>query len=218
MLSDKLNSPIFITGCQRSGSTIIAKIIKHCGTFTGSTTEMMENIYINNCIEDYYKLHGWDDQYKLPNTKLSSCVLYSNIKRGLKYDGYLEDKPWVYKSSKICQTWWLWNKYKNAKWIIVRRRTGDIIQSCLKTGYMNAYQDYDGWLGWVHEHEKLFVEMIEAGVNCKQIWPERMAVGDYTQMKETVEWLGLTWNKDIINIVEPLLWNSNQHQKERSKI
>jgi hypothetical protein len=33
-------------------------------------------------------------------------------------------------------------------------------------------------------------------------------------MKEAIEWIGLTWNEDVIDLVKPLLWNSKQ--KERS--
>ena len=108
-----------------------------------------------------------------------------------------------------------WNQsFPKAKWVIVRRKTADIISSCLKTGYMKAYDNQEGWLEWVHIHEKLFAEMLEANIDYKEIWPERMAYGDFTQMQEVVEWLGLTWNTEIPKMVKPLL--NNSIQKERS--
>ena len=79
---------------------------------------------------------------------------------------------------------------------------------------VNANTEQEGWLWWVHEHEKLFVEMIEAGLNVKVIWPERMAGGDFTQIAEMLEWLGLQWHDGIVDSVVPLLKNSTQ--KERS--
>jgi hypothetical protein len=133
----------------------------------------------------------------------------------MELDGYKRG-AWMYKDSKIGLIWPVWNlAFPNAKWIIVRRRTGDVIQSCLKTGYMTAYENETGWLDWVHAYEKKFVEMIEAGVNCKQIWPERMIMGDFKQLYETIDWLGLTWRKEALDFIDPLLWN--KHQKERSK-
>lgn len=93
---------------------------------------------------------------------------------------------------------------------------GFVVHNC-KTGYMVAYNDREGWLGWVHQHEKLFVEMIETGLNCKVIWPERMVYGDYQQIYEMLDWLGLEWNKEIVNLIHPLLWSSS-YQKERSKV
>ena len=50
--------------------------------------------------------------------------------------------------------------------------------------------------------------MIEAGLNCKVVWPDRMVNGDYSQIQETLEWLGLPWDHSIINIIDPLLWHS----------
>ena len=210
-------SPIFITGCERSGSTIIAKIISHCGAFTGTITEMYENIAVKGLLDRYYDLLGADTrgQYPLPDTK--KLIIPTNWKQTIEdilvEEKHNEENLWMLKGSRLCQIWPVWHyAFPNAKWIIVRRRTPDIIDSCLKTGYMRAYKNSEGWIGWVHEHENLFVEMIEAGINCKQVWPERLATGDYTQMKETIEWLGLTWKDDLIKIIEPLMWNSRQRK------
>ena len=106
--------------------------------------------------------------------------------------------------------------------LIVRRRTGDVIQSCIKTGYMRIFKDpvirseflfeteAEAWLWWVHEYEKRFVAMIESGLNCRIIWPERMVTGDYKQIYETIEWLGLKWNNNIPRIIDPLLNKSRE--------
>ena len=62
-----------------------------------------------------------------------------------------------------------------------------------------------GWLWWIHEHERLFVDMIESGLNCKVVWPERMIRGDYHQVYEMLDWLGLPWDKKIVTSIGPLL-------------
>lgn len=211
------DSPIFITGIERSGSTIVARVVNHCGAFAGITTNMFENKTIKKYLDLTYDSNGWDrrGQYPLPNGTGISVVWHNNILRRMEEDGYNSDIVWMLKGSRLCQMWSIWHyAFPNAKWIIVRRKTNDIIDSCLKTGYMTAYKNREGWLRWVREHEKFFVEMIQAGVNCKQIWPERMANEDFQQIKETIEWAGLIWNEDVIDLVKPLLWNSKQ--KERS--
>jgi len=73
----------------------------------------------------------------------------------------------------------------------------------------------DGWIWWVHQHEKRFIEMMESeeGVNVKVIWPHRMVNGDYTQIKDMIDWLGLKWNTEILNFVDPLLWHARNKQK-----
>jgi len=74
-------------------------------------------------------------------------------------------------------------------------------------GVNNAHE---GWLWWVREHEKKFVEMITEGLNCKIVWPERMVNGDYHQMFETLEWVGLRWKDDLLSYIDPLLWTSRK--------
>lgn len=225
-----LESPIFVTGIERSGSSIVAKIINLCGAFAGPVTEMQENKAIKDMVSEYYEKHLFDPmgQYPLPQpSKLDIPVDWKNrVNTTLLSQKYQEDRSWMCKSAKLAQIWPIWHyAYPNAKWIIVRRRTGDIIQSCLHTGFMKAYKkeeirkkvgvstEQEGWLWWVHEQEKQFVSMIEFGVNCKVLWPERMVYGDYGQMQETIEWLGLQWNLEIEKIIFPLFNNSPQKEK-----
>lgn len=97
---------------------------------------------------------------------------------------------------------------------------GIVVHNC-KTGFMRAFDRtfaqravgvknaHDGWLWWVHQHEKRFREMVDAGLNVKIVWPERMVDGDYSQMKETIEWLGLVWkDQEVKDFIEPKLWKS----------
>lgn len=219
MVQNKFKTPVFITGIERSGSSIIAKIVGLCGAFTGDVSVMQENIQIKKHVTDYYKSIKMDirGQYPLPDTNemLIPSNWKDNIYELIHNEQYTFDQLWMYKESRICQIWPIWNyAFPNAKWIIVRRRTGDIIDSCLKTGYMTAYKNKEGWLDWVHYHEKLFVEMIETGLNCKVVWPERMVDGDYEQMQETIDWLGLEWNDKVAELIEPMLNNSKQKIKE----
>lgn len=214
-------NPILITGIERSGSSIVARIIASCGTFTGKVTEMQENKGIRNLIGSYFEDNfGISEKQQTPFPPIGQLPIPSGVGKLIEnlvaLEGKKEDQKWMYKSHRIAQIYPIWQyAFPNAKYIIVRRRTTDIIQSCLKTGFMTAYDTQEGWLGWIHEQEKLFVGMIEAGLNCKQIWPERMVYGDYSQVYEMLEWLGLEWNDNIVGLVTPLLKNSSI-QKERS--
>ena len=75
---------------------------------------------------------------------------------------------------------------------------------------INAANEAEGWMWWVHEQEKCFIEMENTIPNLKVVWPERMAEQDFSQMKEIIEWLGLNWNENIPEIVRPLFENSKQ--------
>jgi hypothetical protein len=128
----------------------------------------------------------------------------------MKDEGY-KDGAWMFKDSRIALTWPLWNiSFPDAKWIIVRRRTGDIIQSCMKTGYMKAYKDEEGWLGMVQEYEKKFIEIVAEKIDHRIIWPERMVDGDYGQFYEMCEWLGLKPTDKAMESLKTLLWGKRE--------
>ena len=224
-----MKDPILITGCARSGTSVIAGIVNLCGAFGGdiSNPRMYENIRIKNeVIIPYLKLLGVDElgQYPLPDIQKLERFndLKDKVKQIIIEQGYKKGN-WMVKDSIMGLIWAIWNEaFPNAKWVIVRRRTGDIINSCVKTGFMKAFKDIkkqecigvsneqEGWLWWIHQHEKRFTEMISSGLNCKVIWPERLVNGDYEQMKETIDWLRLKWNPESVNFVDTKLWRSKQ--------
>ncbi len=208
----KIN-PILITGAERSGSTFIARILEMCDVWGGECNKMYENIEI-------HKLNKSNNKF-MPETKLINNPFgWENLVFDIIKDQGWNGKDWMIKGSKLAQYWPIWYySFPNAKWIIVRRRTGDIIQSCIKTGYMKLFKatenlellgfenEAQGWLWWIHQYENKFVEMIQSGLNCKVIWPDRMAIGDYDQVKEMIDWLGLKWNNKVPEVISPLLEN-----------
>lgn len=210
--------PVLVTGVERSGSTIIARILTMCGVWSGSCNNMLENTMIHSL--HYEEL----PQTIFPQTKTISIPANWNdlITNQIQSEGW-SGQPWFVKGGILSQYWPVWNyAYPDAKWLIVRRRTGDIIQSCMKTGYMRKFKDTetlkllnlekeeDGWLWLVHQYENKFVEMIQAGLNCRVIWPERMVTGNFEQIYETIKWLGLEWNKNIPEVIAPLLDKSRR--------
>jgi len=231
-----MKSPILITGCARSGTSMVAGIINICGAFGGvmsgpnrnNQKGMFENVAIRQRMTKPY-LHsiGVDPLGQYPLADTNSLPIPRDWKDRVEEimirEGLQEDQPWMVKEAKMSFTWPIWHyAYPNAKWIIVRRKTPDIIRSCMRTAFMNAFRreenqaaveakdEYDGWMWWVHQHEAQFKEMLYAGLNVKQIWPERMVSRDYGQTEEMIEWLGLEWNDEIFGFIEPKLWKARQ--------
>jgi len=230
-----MEQPILITGAARSGTSMVAGVINLCGAFGGDMSAgnrynakgMFENVNIRqNIVKPYLRALGVDPngQYPLPN--IDTLPIPNNwkdtVENGMKNEGYKGGK-WFYKGAKMCLHWPVWDHaFPDAKWIIVRRRTADIVNSCQKTGFMKAFNkdanlraikaetEADGWLWWVHQHEKRWIEMITKGLNVKVVWPERMVDGDYSQMKETIEWLGLEWNDEVYSFIEPKLYKARK--------
>ena len=217
-------SPILITGAARSGTSLIGGVINICGAFGGdmfgpnihNQKGMHENIKIReNVDKGYLRSIKMDPKGQFPLPDTNSLPIPSDWRKQVEdiiIEEGNEDGDWFYKGARSCLFWPVWHyAYPNAKWVIVRRRTADIASSCLNTGFMNYYKDYDGWVKWVNHHEDKFVEMITSGLNVKQIWPERMIRGDYEQLYELIEWLGLTWrSKEVMDFIEPALWKAKK--------
>jgi len=230
---DKTYSPIFVTGIERSGNSIVARILSLCGAFTGKTTIMSENLKLKNLVDFFYKSQGYDvrGQYPLPNlNNLSIPFIWKDkVLEILNREEYDPSKLWMYKSSRLSQIWPVWNySFPDAKWLIVRRRSADVVYSCMNTDFMDAYSDKtiqqligvegerEGWLWWIHQHEDRFVEMIQAGLNTKIIWPERLLNGDYRQIYDMLEWVGLKWKDDIIPLLNETLIKSRDGKSSSS--
>jgi glutamyl/glutaminyl-tRNA synthetase len=215
MQSDKL---ILVTGIERSGSTLITRVLQLCGANAGRVNKMRENEAIHALNASIIKANSEEchmpnletlDYAKNLDTEINNCLIEQRLPATM---------PFVYKDSGLIQIWPIWNTtYPDAKWIIVRRRTGDIINSFVETAYMKKFKDVknlklvgaeterDGWLWWVKQNEQRLVQMIEAGINHRIVWPERMRDGDFEQMKEVVDWCGLEWNEDVVNVMSKLL-------------
>lgn len=226
----KTTSPILITGVPRSGTSMIAASINICGAFAGKMSK--RGRYSNDrirleMVEPYLRRMNADDEghYPLPSSLTIPLDWKEDVNTIMHQEG-CQGKGWMYKDSRSCLIWNVWNyAYPNARWIIVRRKTGDIVNSCLKTGYMVTFRDSriwpkidvnnekDAWLWMVHQYEQKFIEMVQAGLNCKVIWPERMVQGDYQQMYELCDWLGLPWKEEALENINCLLWGSKQERK-----
>jgi hypothetical protein len=218
---------------------MIAGIINICGAFGGimsgptrnNQKGMFENAAIRNTIlKPYLGKLGYDrlGQYPLPDIhKLPIPNNWQELIELIMLEQGYKEGPWMYKGAKACLTWPIWHgAFPNAKWVIVRRRTNDIIASCLKTNFMRAFSsknfqkcigvdnEIDGWKWWVEQHKKRFDEMIGAGLNCIIVWPERMVTGDYSQAKGMIECLGLTWKeKEVKAFIDPKLWKAKKQLK-----
>jgi hypothetical protein len=216
-------NPILITGVERSGSTIIARVLDMCGVWRGSCNNMFENTVIHSL--HYELLKNNDELFPITERVLIPFNWKELIIEQLYSEGWDGKQPWVVKGGVLSQYWPVWNyAFPDAKWLIVRRRTGDIIQSCTKTGYMRKFKnketlhllglddEADGWRWYIHQYENKFVEMMQAGLNCRVVWPDRMVPEpvfnppvQYQQIYETIKWLGLEWSKHIPEVISPLL-------------
>lgn len=221
--------PIIITGCARSGTSLTAGIINLCGAFGGAMRKpnvnnkkgMFENIFItNNIVKPFLRLMYVDPrgQNPLPNPavvieKASSIgeEWRKNVLESIQRERYDGSSQWFYKGAKACLIWQVWNSaFPNARWVIVRRKKEDIVKSCLRTSFMIAYNDAEGWGKWVDYHVDRFEEM-KRRLNVREIHSEKIVRGDLNEIKSLVSDFGLTYNEDKIrDFISPELWNQER--------
>ena len=209
--------PIFVTGVERSGCSLVARIISMSGgCFTGYMNGMYENWrlkkYLNNIPLSLEKHPPYPETLNIP-IKFKEEVLSI-----MTQQGYKGKRPWMFKNAMLTPTWRMWdNAFPDAKWIIVHRESKEIINSCMKTTYMTLMKDpvvleaigvitpQEGWEWWIKKHKESWMEMIGNGVNCKIVRPDKMADNDYSQMMEMMDWLGLKWDNKISETINPLM-------------
>jgi hypothetical protein len=187
---------------------------------------MFENSEIrNHVIKPFLASIGCDrlGQHPLPNIDTIRSIAFTDgygrqwhnrIVSIAKSQGY-PGGTWFYKGAKMCLIWPIWHvAFPKARWVIVRRVDDDIVYSCMRTSFMRAFKTEVGWYGWVNEHKARFDEMINAGLDVQQVWPQRIVNADFDEIKEVVGNLGLQWRNDkIIEFVTPALWSSGAIEK-----
>lgn len=214
----KFEQPILVTGADRSGSTLVMRALRTCGADVGDVNRMQENKFLRNLNHSFVRVHS-NGVYmpNLNNFDFKSVNWKDKVNAGFHREvGF--NNNFAYKDSALSQVWQLWaNSYPGAKWIIVRRKTEDIVHSCKETSYMKLFKnaenrrqigastEKEGWEWWVKQYQHKFRQMLDSGINVRVVWPERMKEGDFSQMKEVVEWCGLTWQDEVEYIMSKLL-------------
>lgn len=209
-MKSNLQAPIFITGVERSGASFISRILNLSGAYIGAKNKMYENVNANKILLEI--LDNTKKPLILPETsELSIIHNFKDIILKAIRKSQETHLKWLCKNTNITLLWPIFHaSFPNAKWIIVRRKTPYIINSCVKTGYMELMKDKkvlstlglkkeeEGWRWLVHQYENRWKEMITAGLDIKEVWPDRMENGDFNQIKEIVEWVGLEWDEEKI--------------------
>lgn len=221
--------PIIITGCARSGTSMTAGVVNLSGAFGGkmhpankyNAKGMFENIAIKQNIDKpFLRSIGCDPRGQHPLPDREKLVIPNDWRQRVEdiflAEGY-EGGPWFIKLARACLTWPVWHHaFPTAKWVVVRRMDQDIIDSCMRTGFMSHYQNEEGWQGWIDEHKAAFVEMVESGLNVTHFWPEQMILSNYQPAYTLIDWLGLKWDPDgVENFISPKLWHPRRKQIAR---
>lgn len=221
------DTPTLITGCARSGTSLIAGIIHACGARGGTLLGpnqwnergMFENLYIReNLVKPYLKAIFADPKGQKPLPMASTCPPIQDWHEAfmdvLYEQGYEDSEPLFYKGAKMCLMWPVWHAaFPYARWVIVRRDDAGIIASCLRTPFMDAYKDAPGWQEWIDHHKECFDEMAVWGLGMFHIYSPAIVKGDLSGAREMIQWLGLEWDEErVVEFISPELWNGGKEE------
>jgi hypothetical protein len=227
---NSITPPILVTGCPRSGTSMIAGIVSICGGFTGRVDRMWENIKIRErVIKPYFEHQLKKDpagHYPLPTVEEVFVLeewfnlnLRGRIKGILLEQGW-DWQPWMYKDSRSLLIWPTWiGEFPDATWVIVRRREEDILNSCVKTGYMrvsfqsNINDQLEGdhlaeaWKTMIAGYLRSISEVKCSKARIFEVWPDKMVKNDFTEIEQMIRSLGLQWKPDQVKeFIQPKLW------------
>lgn len=217
-MTDYTDTPIIVTGCARSGTSLVAGVLANCGVWIGKCTGptqynkrgQFENEYIRDQLtKPYLKNIGVDPMGQIPLPTADQIVpdpkWRSKVLTAMRDQGYDGSGPWMFKGAKACLIWQIWDEaFPNAQWVIVRRSTDRIVDSCMKTRFMHKRKTQESWQEWVEHHLECFRAMADAGLNINTIWP---GTNNLSQYRDLVDTLGLTWNEEAVaGYVDPKLW------------
>ena len=221
-----IEQPIFITGCARSGTSLVAGIIDRCGAWGGNLNRpnrwnphgphenrMMRERIIKRVLREM-KVDTLG-QHPLPDIgKVRQLAAEGRGKR--MREDYLQELigqgypggAWYHKGAKLCLIWPVVQAaFPHARWVFVRRPTDRIVASCLRTPFMSRFRDEAGWYEWVMVHLQRLDEMTAAGLQVKELWSSKIIEGDLGQAMEVVAWLGLGWNATAVSKwIDPKVW------------
>jgi len=214
---------------------MVAGIFDLCGAFGGKLSGpnknnqkgMFENSVIRNeIVKPFFAAIGADrlGQRPLPDRGIcrDKAVKYGfanewqeRVEKVMRNDGY-GGGHWFYKGAKMCLMWPIWHAaFPRAKWVIVRRNDEGILQSCLRTPFMRAYRNSEGWNVWLDAHKECFGEMLDAGLQIRTVWSDNVVAGDFVQIKDAIAWAGLRWDQAAVDeFVDPALYGQGKAKKK----
>ncbi len=205
---------IFITGAARSGTSLTTKILQAHGLYLGprrQVNELYEHLGIRQTIlKPMLEAVGADPLGQGPLPNMAKYRPDESLRLRVEPYFVVGPEPWGYKDAKLTLTWPMWHAaFPEAKWIIVRRDTEAIIDSCLRCHFMKRHGKIRGrWHAWVGFHLLQFGAMRNAGLNTIELWPAQfIRSSDY--FSGIADFCGLDFDADkVTDAINPNLWGA----------
>lgn len=215
------DSPILVTGFPRSGTSVTAGVLHHCGAYVNTKDPLRP--------PDEHNPTGYFESIGL--NVAQACVQISKVSRGrtprraygfdfkkriseaLLDDGY-RGGPWLYKSVGISQCIDEWiTAFPNAHIIVVRRPKYDAIASNLEIEKCRKLGNALWWCRTYEEYQRHFDHCVEDWGALE--WTPGDNIANLSAWAELARWCYLTWNPAAFGHIEPDLWDRKDNGNAR---
>lgn len=216
--------PVLVTGVPRSGTSLVTGLLGLCGLWLGRTVPggkenihgFFENVILREQLQKQILRQGAFDPLgvrSLPPANWRPPI--KNFRQAIasalgaqQYDG---GRAWGFKDAKLSLTWRIWHEhFPQARWVIVRRPSEEVIASCLRTGFMKQHSlDPAFWQQFVDAY-LLRLATLQGVVGwSRDVEATDIVGGRFDSLQRLVDALGLMWRPDAVrDFVAPEHWNA----------
>lgn len=167
--------PVLIASPPRSGSSLTASLVSAFGFFGGTMKGAdawnphgyYENEAVTELVVEYMRSHdhkGLGKRFHPLDLSGPSDHFAGEVVSRIRSEGLCDGQRWFYKNTKIPFCWRLWDQhFPNAQWVTVRRDKNQILDSLIRTPFMDAYSGVEEWESFLSLYE---VALDEIERNC----------------------------------------------------
>ena len=202
-----IDTPVFILGLPRSGTSMVAGLLRLSGLWLGTTVPggvaenrmgFFENIVLREQVTkpilarlgcDPLGVRSLPRLDRLPD----GAGLRPVVEQAICSEGYRGERPWGYKDAKTTLLWPLWRQaFPGAVFLIVKRDPEEVIQSCMRTGFMQQHsRDPQFWRRFVAEYESRLTQLHNSGARVLPVNSGEVVRGDLSNLCLVIEQLEL---------------------------
>lgn len=194
------HTPIFVTGCQRSGLSMTSAILHVHGVWSGEqTAQKISKMSFSN--KRLWK-DGFDSFFHPVDNSLekgfNEAQVASHIESLLIHQGF-RGGYWLMKNHKLIEHQEQITKvFPKAIWIHVRRSEDDILKSCLKTFPLGLKKSEEEWKQIISQTMKKMDDLSNRA-SVYTIHPERFFKGDFSEIQAIIySVLEIEWMGDVV--------------------
>jgi hypothetical protein len=211
-------APILITGCARSGTSMVCGVLSASGLDFGGPLYTKTRTYQPRGYWEHKAIRqkilkpllvslGADPRGQDPLPPRHLAPTERDLARIRKRFRMMLGTGEAYKDAKLLLTWQYWHlAFPNATWVLVRRDRMAIARSCLRTPFMKRRTYLAGWLAWVDEHLHRMEALRAAGARIIEVWPDANRPESF---RDLIEGLGLEFNAAKVDeALVPTAWHT----------